>query len=184
MSLRPPRTKEELEQETAEITNATARINAKIAEAHLIAATEVQNNLKNQLNMRTVCIAQIAATLMSAADKLKGVSNVKDAVNVARHIVAEAARPYQVITTGFNKEIVCTIPSEEMGGKTATQPSESQEATSGKSTTIQTSSSSTSLNTSSNKCPRCGSPDPARHPAMQFEGEVQICSHEFHNKKP
>lgn len=140
MSLRPFRTKEELEQETAEITNATARINAEIAEAHLLAATEVQNNLNNQLNMRTVCIAQIAATLMSAADKLKGVSNVKDAVNVARHIVAEAEKPYQVITKGVNREIVCTIPSEEMPGEKNAQPSKSQEAMSEKSTITPTNS--------------------------------------------
>ena len=29
-------------------------------------------------------------------------------------------------------------------------------------------------------CPRCDSPAPHLHPAMQHEGEVQPCSHEFH----
>jgi len=30
------------------------------------------------------------------------------------------------------------------------------------------------------KCPRCDSPAPHLHPQMQFEGEVQECSHSFH----
>jgi hypothetical protein len=30
------------------------------------------------------------------------------------------------------------------------------------------------------KCPTCDSPDPARHPAVQFEGEVQVCSNSWH----
>lgn len=29
-------------------------------------------------------------------------------------------------------------------------------------------------------CPRCGSPDPRRHPAVQFEGEVELCPHPWH----
>lgn len=32
------------------------------------------------------------------------------------------------------------------------------------------------------KCPRCGSPSPELHPAVQYEGEVQPCSHEFHGR--
>jgi len=30
------------------------------------------------------------------------------------------------------------------------------------------------------RCPRCNSPEPHLHPAMQFEGEVQTCLHEYH----
>lgn len=30
------------------------------------------------------------------------------------------------------------------------------------------------------KCPRCGSPSPNLHPAMQCEGEVQPCPHAWH----
>jgi hypothetical protein len=29
-------------------------------------------------------------------------------------------------------------------------------------------------------CPRCDSPDPGRHPAVQYEGEVQVCPHIWH----
>lgn len=29
-------------------------------------------------------------------------------------------------------------------------------------------------------CPRCQSPAPHLHPAVQVEGEVETCTHEFH----
>lgn len=32
----------------------------------------------------------------------------------------------------------------------------------------------------SERCPRCTSPEPHLHPAMQFEGEVQPCLHPWH----
>jgi hypothetical protein len=31
-------------------------------------------------------------------------------------------------------------------------------------------------------CPRCGSPKPHLHPAVQYGGEVQVCDHEFHRR--
>lgn len=36
----------------------------------------------------------------------------------------------------------------------------------------------------SDKCPRCGSPTPKLHPAVQLGGEVSICMHEFHGPLP
>lgn len=30
------------------------------------------------------------------------------------------------------------------------------------------------------RCPKCNSPYPHSHPAMQHEGEVDICTHDFH----
>lgn len=30
------------------------------------------------------------------------------------------------------------------------------------------------------KCPTCQSPDPKKHPAVQFEGEVHLCSDPWH----
>jgi flavin-dependent thymidylate synthase len=32
------------------------------------------------------------------------------------------------------------------------------------------------------RCPACDSPDPARHPALQFEGEVNLCQDSWHNR--
>ncbi len=31
------------------------------------------------------------------------------------------------------------------------------------------------------RCPRCNSPSPELHPAMQHEGEVEICKHSYHD---
>lgn len=33
------------------------------------------------------------------------------------------------------------------------------------------------------RCPRCNSPSPERHPAMQHEGEVQPCTHPWHGAR-
>ena len=32
------------------------------------------------------------------------------------------------------------------------------------------------------KCPRCDSPKPHLHPAVQHEGEVQVCRDDFHRR--
>jgi hypothetical protein len=32
------------------------------------------------------------------------------------------------------------------------------------------------------ECPRCASPAPHLHPAMQSEGEVEVCSDNFHKR--
>ena len=31
-------------------------------------------------------------------------------------------------------------------------------------------------------CPRCNSPAPQQHPAVQHGGEVELCTHAFHLK--
>ncbi len=36
------------------------------------------------------------------------------------------------------------------------------------------------MSKSNERCPRCNSPQPHLHPAVQFEGEVEICTHRFH----
>ena len=33
---------------------------------------------------------------------------------------------------------------------------------------------------SNQRCPSCDSPSPHLHPAVQFEGEVETCSDEYH----
>jgi hypothetical protein len=30
-------------------------------------------------------------------------------------------------------------------------------------------------------CPRCDSPKPSRHPALAFEGEIEVCTHPYHS---
>jgi hypothetical protein len=32
------------------------------------------------------------------------------------------------------------------------------------------------------RCPKCNSPAPHLHPAVQFEGEVQPCEHDYHRQ--
>lgn len=166
MSLRPIRTKEEMDLEASELNNAVARINAKVAEVHLVTANETLKQVSNQLSMRTVCIAQVAATLMSAADKLKGVSSVRGAVQIAREILAEAeGEP-------------CT-KTENSTQKTT--PTQSPKATSEKSSITTTSDSSTSSNTSSNdRCPRCSGAK--ARPRLIYSGseDAFLCCDEFH----
>ena len=36
------------------------------------------------------------------------------------------------------------------------------------------------MNTKPDRCPLCDSPDPARHPAVQSEGEVSLCPNPWH----
>ncbi len=36
------------------------------------------------------------------------------------------------------------------------------------------------MSNNNKKCPTCDSPDPARHPAMQYGGEVQVCKDPWH----
>lgn len=35
----------------------------------------------------------------------------------------------------------------------------------------------------SDRCPKCGSPRPHLHPAVQCEGEVHVCSDPFHQRQ-
>jgi hypothetical protein len=30
------------------------------------------------------------------------------------------------------------------------------------------------------RCPKCDSPAPHQHPAVQCEGEVELCTHDYH----